>query len=171
MSDSFFTQVGENVDCRKLFRVGPYNRMEEGTRVELPDARKFSLDDFVAEVVSAIGHSIYERLKYVVLVFSNYENSFPANELKVIKRLGIMDTNTLDEFDYYDDDDELFFFVRAYRITSVTVRNIIKLSLACHVGARPYLEPDCFFLTSDFSHAINVYDDRGMDIVNIKKQT
>ena len=70
---------------------------------------------------------------------------------------------------FYDDDDEIFYFSLGYTSSMDLDLDVLDKFLNCHIwhgdDNKIKILCDPFFIRKDAKVIINVYDDRGMDIV------
>lgn len=75
----------------------------------------------------------------------------------------------LPSYSFYDDDDELFYYALGYFSSIDLDLDALDKLLNCHIwyghDNKIKLRCDLFFVRKDAKAIINVYDDRGMDIV------
>ncbi|RUO45867.1 DUF3885 domain-containing protein [Pseudidiomarina donghaiensis] len=153
------------VDVNKIFRIGPFNRFEKAERVELPNSTQTSVDALVQEVISRSSEAIGNSEFFIALVFEEFDNHLSEDEVSLVNKSGISTENPIGATEFYDENDELYCFVRAYSCNESELENVVRAKLARHLDLEPYYMAELFIVSSDGSKVINLYDERGMDIV------
>lgn len=167
--DNILTDIKEKVDCNRLFRVGPFNRFNNAERIELPSSEESSVQDITQKAISIITEEIASKEFYVILVFEEYNDELTKEEVELARECGVDIDKPIGSYNFYDDDDDLYCFVRAYHCNESELEVIIKGKLARHFDLEPYFMAELFILSSDFKTIINLYDERGLDIVWINQ--
>ena len=155
------------VKANDIFRIGPFNRFEKSRREELSSFNSVSIDVLVEEVTSCLNKEIQNSEFYIALVFEEHENCVSDEEVSFVNDCGINTDEAIGAVDFYDEDDELDYFVRPYECSAFEIKRVIKSKLARHLEVEPYYMAELFIIANDGSRVINLYDERGMDIVEL----
>lgn len=185
--------VADNFELNDLFKVGPFNRFiridgyEFSERIYLdevlPDApdkvRKAAIMDVFKKKMDDLG---FESSHFLFLVFSVYPCDF--DEAKINDYLMVLNEFTEREFSelhdllasyfFYDESDELYYIAMGYESSLEVDINVLNRFLNRFFELGEYIQLNLgglgvlyepFFVRCDAKVVVNVYDDRGMDVV------
>jgi hypothetical protein len=174
---SYFKEIQGEHSLIQLFEIGPYNRFDNGRRVEL-DGSNFSPDNLSEKqrllntVLKQVNSLIDEELSsagfLIVLKFEESTDQMKPSIGKILQEIGIVDFNLIETEIYEDEGNELFNFLFLIEMKGESIQKLIRAFLARHIDLEPYIMAELFFVKNDMSTYANLYDDRGIDFIYLK---
>ncbi|WP_192506743.1 DUF3885 domain-containing protein [Pseudoalteromonas aurantia] len=174
----YFKRIREKYDFGVLFEVGPYNRFKCGKRVELTGEKvsphtlidKQNLMEKVSSQVNNLIEKEFHNSEYMVLLkFEELAEEMSYTLESVMLNLGVVEYHVIETASYEDIDNELFSFLFLIDVTNCEFQKIIRAFLARHIDLEPYVMAELFIVSKDLSKYANLYDDRGMDFIELEK--
>lgn len=174
-----FKSIVSKNDKYSIFHVGPNNHCEDSNRIYLDNiafkdqARNI---DSIKSVISKVTKEILGKDFFVCFVDNNYENKSQVSELEKgdfeqlvnckieIPREHYFETNYIDEEEWFTS----FIFYKELRLNSMEYFEFI-LNRFLGIPNKPFLPFDTFLIDKNLEWLVNLYDDRGIDIVKLKK--
>ncbi len=154
--------VEDHFRLEELFKVGPFNRFEFGKRFGL---NCDSMQDKIERVVDVLCSGEFGESVETFFVIEQANSELETKFLDELRRVGV--TETLHFQTHFDEDDELYRFVLRAIVPSSQIRKIVRGKLARHMPqqAHAYFMAELFFSSPDGRIVLNLYDDRGFDVV------
>lgn len=179
--------LAENFNIKNAFKVALFVRHRSNKKFK---AERIYLDDILQnipkerkkeKIVSIFSQKLldygFENEHYVFLVYGvSPEKIKNRSEGDVFVDLdnnardaGLNLGGMLSSYFFYDDDDEIFYFSLGYLSSMDLDLDVLDRFLNCHIwygdDNKIKILCDPFFVRKDAKAIINVYDDRGMDVV------
>ncbi len=167
-----FTKIEQSYNIKDLFSYALYHKYDNVKRVYLDEFELsgIQLFLFLINFICDVMKNYFSETVYICLVNFDNENltKLPKEKIKAMKLLDINIPKASIKKQYYLEEDEfyvtLFFFEEKFQ----KINKYLWGLLACNfLGIEPYLQMGMFFISKDLSSLINVYDDRGMDIMKL----
>lgn len=152
-----------------VFNIGLFNRFNSCERNYLDhipqNLRGFivNLDMLHDLILSHLGEDIF------VCVRTSSHNKIKElkNELISLSEIGLELPDEIIQAQLYSDDDELYYCYSFFEWTDL-IKPLLWMSISNNYSnISPKFDLDIFFVSKDVNKLINVYDDRGVDILNI----
>lgn len=155
---------------KKVFSLGIFNRFENCKRIYLDRLNKKGLDLFIYLVrnITSKMKLIFRNGYFVcILSYSNAElKNIPYSTLKVFKIFNIKIPKDHVYIQEYCKEDEIFLHYLFFRENPTNLEKLIWFCLSRNfTHIKPYSNSDIFFFTLNTDLIINLYDDRGIDIL------
>ena len=164
----------EKFDVNDLFHPGPYNSEGlNGERIYLDETglKGKRLYNHHVEFINDLIGSFFRDGVYICLATSSLENDtyFPKEDLDQVENCGIHIPPIAAYHMEYIDEDECFRHYILYAERPKNIEKYVHHSIANHIQDVdfPYWPCDIFLLNSELNKMVNIYDDRGMDIIDI----
>ena len=173
---SYFKRVQEKFGLVRVFEVGPYNRFEHGKRFELSGSicsasnsvEKLTLiNKVLTEVRSLLEQEFLDSGFYIVLKFEEFSHNMDLSLDDIFQQINVVNFHVIENISYEDKENELFVFLFLIELNSNSIEPLIKAFLARHIDLEPYIMADLFFISKDSRKYANLYDDRGIDFIDI----
>jgi hypothetical protein len=170
--DSVFKAIQKKNDKFSIFHPGPYNLCPDSKRIYLDEfgLEKEELFYFLRKYVHELIAPILGQTFYVCLVSHSEEKmkAFPQESLNHLESCKIQTPiNFLYDSEYVNDDEWHNHYL-FYNETDSTLQKYIDGILGYLIESKPCFNMEVFFIDKSLETLINIYDDRGMDIVNLK---
>jgi hypothetical protein len=168
-----FEKIESTYDIKELFSLGLYHKYEKVNREYLDkfDKKGIDLFLFLIDYISDLMIKYFSDSLYVAMLYSDnkYEKKLQKKTIDNLKYLNINIPANCIKREYFLPDDELhtklFFFEEDYKNIKKYLWGLLSRNF---MGIEPSLNMEIFFISKDLKTLINVYDDRGMDILELK---
>lgn len=168
-----FNKIEQSYDIKVLFSYALYHKFDNVERIYLDEFNVEGIELFLFLI-----NYLYELMKsnftdsiYICLVnFSNKKLfNLPKKKKESMKYLNINISNDKIQKTYFLEDDEwyvnLFFYKEEFKNIKKYLWGILSKNF---LGIEPVLNMELFFISNDLSKLINIYDDRGVDIMKLE---
>jgi hypothetical protein len=107
---------------------------------------------------------------YIGMIYTDnkYTKKLQKKTLDSLEFLNICIPENCIRREFYIDDDELYIKLFFFEINIDDIKKYLWGLLSTNFrGIEPFLQMEIFFISNDLKTLINVYDDRGMDILEL----
>lgn len=171
--ERIFEKIENSYDIKELFSLGLYHKFENVNRVYLDvfDKKGIDLFLFLIDYINDIMKEYFSGSLYICMIYDDnkYTKKLPKETIETMKRLSINIPENSIKREYYKEDDEfytkLFFFEDNFDAIKKYLWGLLSRNF---IGVSPFLHMDIFFISKDLKTLISVYDDRGLDILELK---
>lgn len=159
-------------DKTSIFHPGPFNLTVNSDRIYLDELFNPKKENF-AELVSHILGIFEDYLQndYLVGIIDHSEvqiDDLSSKSKELIDSCGIVLRNNYCIDVYYEPEEEWYTTIRMQPDTKDNLRKYVESILRGHVGLEgTYINNSVVFISSDGKILLNLYDDRGLDIVRL----
>lgn len=161
-------------DANDLFHPGPYNSKGiTGERIYLDEIglKGGELYNHLVKLIDDKIGSLFNKGLYVCIATSSWEDTsnYPKEDLEHVKKCGIKVPTTAAYSKKYISDEEWYRHYLLFEEQPENLRQYIHYSIANHIQEieSTYWPCDIFILNSTLNIMVNIYDDRGMDIIEL----
>lgn len=166
---NLFETLGSKSKNIKIFKSNLHSRFEGSKRYYFDfERRKTNLDLATNMVFSKLTGLDLKNGGYLVFIVQDENGGDFEIDFTHARECNIDLGSPCGKLSYYDNDNEWFVYLQAFKCDFSSIISSLKGELAASLGYEPYLDIECFIVSNDLSIAINLYDDRGMDIANLK---
>ena len=155
-------------DLANVFNVGLFNRFKNCERRYLDHISRSLVGfiDILDQVQDVIKPQIGDDC-FICIRTSSYSQIKDLNkEILPLLELGVKLPDRIIYKQLYNDDDELYYCYSFFEWKN-SIKPFLWLNLSNNYpNIKPIFDLDLFFISKDISKIINVYDDRGIDILN-----
>lgn len=156
-------------DFAKVFSVGLYNRFKDTERrcFDHIPTNLVGFIDLLDQLENLIKFQIGDPC-FICIRTSSYDQVKDLNkELLTLSDFGIKLPNKIVCSQLYSDDDELY-YCYSFLEWEGSIKTLLWLNISGNYpNIKPMFDLDLFFVSKDVRKIINVYDDRGLDILNL----
>lgn len=168
-----YSEIISKNERESIFRPGPYNHCRNAKRIYLDDLGeeiKSNFDSLTDFILKKTDNLLGEYFFVCLVTYTEDKRVlFPDKELMQLKNCNIPLPSEFKFDQAYIDDDEWYSNYLFFKERKKFLRNYVKGILAPSLSpVDPLINLDVFFISSDLKILINLYDDRGMDIVELK---
>jgi len=165
-----YNRLKKSYDLSILFSLGLYHKYKNVNRIYLDENEELKNINSYIKYLDKSFFKIFGNTVYVCLVdYTEQEcNSFPNEELTLLKKCGI-DIKETDSkyFSKYIEDEERYAHYLLHVVKKNNLNLYIKGLLSLHLDKEPYFTSNMFILSEDLKYLINLYDDRGVDVMKM----
>lgn len=167
-----FMKIEESYDIKDLFSYALYHKYNNVKRVYLDvfELKGVQLFLFLINFICDIMKNYFSETMYICLVSFDNENmiKLPKEKIKSLKLLDINIPKASIKKQYYLEEDEFYVTLYFFEEKFQNINKYIWGLLACNFSEiEPCLQMSMFFISKDLTSLVNVYDDRGMDIMKL----
>jgi hypothetical protein len=170
--DSIYKAIQKENDKLSIFHSGPFNLCPDSKRIYLDEfgLEKKDLLPFLKKYVYELIEPVLGQTFYVCLVSNSEDkiNIFPQDSLNHLESCKIETPIEFVHDNEYIHEDEWYNHYLFYKETGSNLQKYINGILGHLIKTEPYLDMEVFFIDNSLKTLINLYDDRGIDIVNLK---
>jgi len=171
--DASYSEIIKQNSRESIFNPGPYNHCAKANRIyldELDEEIKTDLQLLTTTVLNKIS-KLFKDSFFVCLVTFTQEKSvfFPKEDLTQLTNCGIPLPIEFQFEQTYIELDEWYANYLFFKESKTSLKRYVKGILATYLSENePYINLDVFFISNNLEKLVNLYDDRGMDIVELK---
>lgn len=169
-----FEKIEKNYDLNDLFSAGPYNRYENTKRIYFDNIKKRGIDRFLflIELIEKYMRKQFSDSIYICLIDYDftYQKKLPKKKVSQFEYTGIKIPKLCAKRDFYDMEAEWYIKLHFFEENIGNIKKYLWGSLAGNfsdIDIQPILRLDIYFISKDLSTLINIYNDRGMDIMKL----
>jgi len=166
----------ENNEKTDIFHPGPFNLTDNSERIHLDELFKPTKENFNA-IVDFVLHVFNEYLdkRYLVGIIDHSETNQLDLDKEVktsVEECGIILSEEYVIDSFYEPEDLWYTTIRLQYDIDSNLKKYIEGILRPHIHIEgPYLKAEIVFISLNADYLLNLYDDRGIDIVQLRRKT
>lgn len=170
--NSAISLLENKYDIKLLFSLGLYNKFDKVDREYFDELNLKELELYIylkkyltRKLRTLLGEKYFVCL---VLYFEEECDNDLSEDLESIKECGIQIPNNNVSFTRYIEEEELYAHYIFFEDCEDNLQKYIAETLAIDLlNVDPVMPCNVFYVKSDLTKVVNIYDDRGMDVLSL----